>query len=92
VEGSPESPHSPGLSGRYFLNVSDQGKYHMSSNDDFADLLQGAQAIADYIGKTYRQTVYLLSAKRLPAWKIGQEWYSTKPKIRARLMGEDGGA
>src|SRR6478752_3335124 len=31
-------------------------------NDEFADLLWGAQAIADYIGRNYRQTVYLLHA------------------------------
>ena len=36
-------------------------------NDEFADLLRGAQAIADYIGKNYRQTVYLLSTKQIPA-------------------------
>ena len=58
-------------------------------NDEFADLLWGAQAIADYIGKSYRQTVYLLSTKQIPGWKIGTTWYSTKPKIRARLLGED---
>ena len=32
------------------------------NNDDFADLLWGAQAIADYIGKSYRKTVYLIAA------------------------------
>jgi hypothetical protein len=32
--------------------------------------LWGAQAIADYIGKSYRQSVYLLSTKRIPAQKI----------------------
>jgi hypothetical protein len=43
-------------------------------NDEFADLLWGAQAIADYIGRNYRQTVYLLSTKKLPAQKIGAMW------------------
>jgi hypothetical protein len=57
--------------------------------DDFADLLRGAQAIADYTGNTYRRTVYLLATKQLPGWKIGQEWHSTKPKIRARLLNEE---
>ena len=61
----------------------------MPDNDDFADLLRGAQAIADYIDETYRQTVYKLSTKQIPGWKVGTTWYSTKPKIRARLLGED---
>ena len=58
-------------------------------SDDFADLLRGAQAIADYSGESYRQTVYKLSTKQIPGWKVGTTWYSTKPKIRARLLGED---
>jgi hypothetical protein len=58
------------------------------SNGEFADLLRGAQAIADYTGESYRQTVYKLSTKQIPGWKIGATWYSTKPKIRARLLGE----
>ena len=58
-------------------------------NDEFADLLRGAPAIADYIGKSYRQTVYLLSSKQLPGYKIGALWYGRKSKIRARLLGED---
>jgi hypothetical protein len=56
-------------------------------NDDFADLLWGAQAIADYIGKNYRQTIYLLSTKRLPAQKIGATWVACRSKLRARLLG-----
>ena len=59
-----------------------------NDDDDFADLLRGAQAIADYSGESYRQTVYKLSTKQIPGWKIGAVWYSTKPKIRARLLGE----
>ena len=49
-----------------------------SHDDDFADLLVGAQRIADYIGRSYRQTVYLLETKQLPGWKIAQQWHSTK--------------
>jgi len=56
---------------------------------DFADLLEGGQAIADYIGKDYRTTVYKLTTKQLPGRKVGAVWYSTKPKICARLLGED---
>ena len=66
------------------------------SQDDFADLLSGAQAIASFTGKNYRQTTYLLSTGQLPGYKIGSVWYGRKSKIRARLLGEtasvDGGA
>ena len=56
------------------------------TDDEFADLLRGAQAIADYIQRSYRQTIYLIETKQLPAWKIGGQWHSTKPKLRARLL------
>jgi len=42
------------------------------SDDDLSGVLWGAQAIADYIGKNYRATVYLLSTKKLPGKKLGQ--------------------
>ena len=59
------------------------------ANDEFADLLWGAQAIADYIGRSYRQTVYLLSTKKLPAQKLGSTWIGNRAKLRACLLGED---
>ena len=61
----------------------------LSPNDEFADLLSGAKAIADYTGESYRQTVYKLSTKQLPGYKIGSVWYGRKSKIRARYLGED---
>ena len=64
----------------------------MESKDDFADLLRGARAIADFTDENYRQAVYKLKTKQYPGWKVGAVWYSTKTKIRARLLGEDGGA
>jgi hypothetical protein len=66
----------------------------LQQSDEFADLLWGAQAIADYIGKSYRQTVYLLSTKKLPAQKLGSAWLGHRGKIRACLLGEasDAGA
>jgi hypothetical protein len=65
---------------------------HPQHNDDsLADVLTGVAAIAAYIKKSPRQTNYLLATKKLPGWKIGAFWYSTKAKLRARLLGEDGG-
>ena len=66
------------------------------ANDEFADLLwcagdcrsYGAQAIADCIGRNYRQTVYLLSTKKLPAQKIGATWIGSRAKLRACLLGD----
>ena len=52
----------------------------------------GAQAIADCIGRNYRQTVYLLSTKKLPAQKLGSTWIGHRGKIRARLLGDEEGA
>ena len=59
------------------------------NDNEFADLLWGAQAIADFIGKNYRQTVYLLSTKRLPAQKIGATWIAQRSKNCARLLDEE---
>jgi hypothetical protein len=56
--------------------------------EEFQNVLWGAQAIADYIGKTYRQTRYMLEHGRLPAQKMGQLWIGNKKKISARLLGE----
>jgi hypothetical protein len=53
----------------------------LSDNSDLAGLLKGAAKIAEYTGETYRQTVYKLSTKQIPGWKVGSVWYSTKPKI-----------
>ena len=65
----------------------------MESPHSIADIsLAGVKAIAAYIGKTERQTFYLLSTGKLPGCKIGAVWHSTKPKLRARLLGEDGAA
>ena len=69
-----------------------EGAIKLHPNDEFADLLWGAQAIADYIGKNYRQTVYLLSTNKLPAQKIGATWIGHRAKIRARLLGDEEGA
>jgi hypothetical protein len=62
------------------------------TDDDFADLIEGGQAIADYIGKGYRQTVYMLEKGYLPGHKVGAVWHARRSKIRARRLGDDGGA
>ncbi len=39
------------------------------------DTCAGAEAIAKLIGKTLRQTNYLLETDQLPAFKIGRTWH-----------------
>ena len=44
------------------------------------DTLEGAAAIAIFIGKSVRQTQWLLEAKQLPAFKMGaaRKWHMRK--------------
>lgn len=39
------------------------------------DLLESAAEIAKFIGKTERQTQWLLEKGRIPAWKLGGKWH-----------------
>jgi hypothetical protein len=61
----------------------------LSDNSEFADLLEGGQAIADFVGWPYRKTVYMLTTGQLPGYKIGATWFARRSKLRARLLGED---
>jgi hypothetical protein len=42
------------------------------------DILQQVQEIAAYIGKSVRQTQWLLESNQLPAFKIGRTWHMRK--------------
>jgi hypothetical protein len=46
-------------------------------DDLAADILHGAQAIADYIGVDLRRAFYLLQHGYIPAVKTGTTWTST---------------
>jgi len=48
----------------------------------------GAAAIAEEIGRTLRQTFYMLEVGRLPAEKVGRLWVTTPRRLRNRLVGE----
>jgi hypothetical protein len=56
--------------------------------DDTHDLIWGVQAIADEIGRSYRQTIHLLVTKKIPGQKVGAIWIGRRSKIRAHLSGE----
>jgi hypothetical protein len=63
------------------------------NDDDFhSDLLKGGERIAAFIKEPYRKTVYMLERGYLPGHKVGAVWYARKSKLRARYLGEDGGA
>jgi hypothetical protein len=53
-----------------------------------ADILHGAQAIADYIGVDLRRAFYLLQNSYIPAVKTGATWTSTKSRLRRHFNGE----
>jgi hypothetical protein len=53
-----------------------------------ADILHGAQAIADYIGVDLRRAFYLLQHGYIPAVKTGATWTSTKSRLRRHFNGE----
>jgi hypothetical protein len=76
----PTSPASP---------VFDTTNAATPNPDDLAaDILHGAQAIADYIGVDLRRAFYLLQHGYIPAVKTGATWTSTKSRLRRHFNGE----
>jgi hypothetical protein len=57
-------------------------------HDLAADILHGAQAIANYIGVDLRRAFYLLQHGYIPAVKTGATWTSTKSRLRRHFNGE----
>jgi hypothetical protein len=56
-------------------------------HDDLAaDTLEGAAAIAAFLGKTERQTNYLLERKQLPAFKLGGRWHMRRSTYAAFVI------
>jgi hypothetical protein len=43
-----------------------------------SDVLWGAEAIADAIGQSTRQTFYMLERGMIPAKKIGKKWCASR--------------
>jgi hypothetical protein len=52
-----------------------------------ADVLWGAQAIADFVGLDVRQAFHALQRGHLPGTKTGHVWTSTKSRLRAHFNG-----
>jgi hypothetical protein len=53
-----------------------------------ADLLHGAQAIADEIGVDVRRAFYLLERGHIPAQKLGRTWTASRTRLRQHFLGE----
>lgn len=75
----PSSPTSP---------VFDTTTVTPNPDDLAADILHGAQAIADYIGVDLRRAFYLLQRGYIPAVKTGATWTSTRSRLRRHFNGE----
>jgi hypothetical protein len=56
-----------------------------------SDLVWGAAAIAEVIGRSERQAYWLLENDRLPARKIGQAWCASRARLLAYCAGDDVG-
>jgi hypothetical protein len=54
-----------------------------------ADVIWGAEAIGEVIGKPTRATFHLLEAGLLPAKKIGKQWCASRRKLLHALTGEE---
>jgi len=52
------------------------------------DLLNGAQAIADYLGFELRETYHALERGYVPATKRGRVWIGSKRRLRRHYSGE----
>lgn len=45
------------------------------------DLIWGAEAIAEFIGRTHRQTNHMLATGALPAKKVGARWVASRAAL-----------
>jgi hypothetical protein len=57
--------------------------------DSESDVIWGAQAIGQVIGRTARQAFHLLETGALPAKRIGGRWCASRRKILAAVVGDD---
>jgi hypothetical protein len=56
--------------------------------DPDLQLLWGAKNIGRAIGRTARETMYLLESGKLPARKVGRMWCSSRPALRQHFAVE----
>lgn len=66
--------------------LTEQSNFYLVENEVVTpgdDALYGIKAIAEFIGRTPRQTHYLLYEGRIPAGKEGVLWRASKKALRA---------
>lgn len=56
---------------------------------DDADLVWGADAIGNVIGRTARQVDHLLHKGLLPARKFGGRWVASRKRLLGAVVGDD---
>ena len=52
------------------------------------DLLEGAQAAADYLGKPVRMVYHMVREKQIPHFHIGAKLHFRKSELDRRFSGE----
>jgi hypothetical protein len=68
-----------------------KARVHLNEQDN-ADILWGAEAIAQYVGLDLRRTYYLLAKGALPSKKLGARTIvARKSELRAALSALPGG-
>lgn len=60
----------------------------MATTTESLDLIWGAEAIAQLIGRTPRVTFHLLATGAIPAKKIGDRWVAERSKLIAFFMAD----
>jgi hypothetical protein len=55
----------------------------MAVQEEAMDLVWEVASIAEIIGRTPRQTFYMLSTGLLPAKKVGGRWVASRAKLTA---------
>jgi len=58
----------------------------MANENENLDLIWGLEDISKAIGRTVRQTHYMLSTGKLPAKQIGNRWVVERSKLIAFFM------
>lgn len=61
-----------------------------SANRESLELLWGAEAIGNFIGRTRRQAFEALSKGELPARQVNGRWVASKAKLQAFFELEGG--
>ncbi len=65
---------------------------HANDNTIAGDLLQGAEAIGDFLGMDRRAVYFAVSKNRLPTFRIGAGVFARKSTLMAWISKQEAGA